>query len=100
MAFGHAAVLAGYRVRYFCAAEPVDTLHRGLADNSVGRVIEGIRGPTPSSFTYADTATMPSLRSRCNGTLCRGWTSGPTRLWAGRHSYRASKDARSESGGW
>jgi len=37
---GHAAVEAGYRVRYFTAAELVETLYRGLADNSVGRVIE------------------------------------------------------------
>ena len=30
----------GKRVRYFTAAELVETLYRGLADNSVGRVIE------------------------------------------------------------
>jgi DNA replication protein DnaC len=42
VALGHAAVDAGYRVRYFVAAELVDTLYRGLADNSVGRVIETI----------------------------------------------------------
>ena len=42
VALGHAAVEAGYRVRYFSAAELVDTLYRGLADNSVGRVIESI----------------------------------------------------------
>lgn len=40
VALGHAAVEAGHRVRYFTAAELVDTLYRGLADNSVGRVIE------------------------------------------------------------
>jgi DNA replication protein DnaC len=39
---GHAAVDAGHKVRYFSAAELVDTLYRGLADNSVGRVIESI----------------------------------------------------------
>ena len=42
VALGHAAVDAGHRVRYFGAAELVDTLYRGLADNSVGRVIETI----------------------------------------------------------
>jgi DNA replication protein DnaC len=42
VALGHAAVEAGYRVRYFSAAELVDTLYRGMADNSVGRVIESI----------------------------------------------------------
>jgi DNA replication protein DnaC len=42
VALGHAAVDAGYRVRYFTASELVETLYRGLADNSVGRVIETI----------------------------------------------------------
>lgn len=37
---GHAAVVAGRRVRYFVAAALVETLYRGLADNSVGRVID------------------------------------------------------------
>jgi DNA replication protein DnaC len=40
VALGIAAVQAGHRVRYFTAADLVDTLYRGLADNSVGRVIE------------------------------------------------------------
>ena len=42
VALGHAAVDAGHRVRYFTAAELVETLYRGLADNSVGRVIDNI----------------------------------------------------------
>lgn len=42
IALGHAAVEAGHRVRYFTAAELVETLYRGLADNSVGRVIDGL----------------------------------------------------------
>jgi DNA replication protein DnaC len=40
VALGHAAVEAGRRVRYFTAADLVETLYRGLADNSVGRVID------------------------------------------------------------
>ena len=36
---GHAAVDAGYRVRYLPAAELVEALYRGMADNSVGRQI-------------------------------------------------------------
>jgi DNA replication protein DnaC len=40
IALGVAAVQAGHRVRYFTAADLVDTLYRGLADNSLGRVIE------------------------------------------------------------
>jgi DNA replication protein DnaC len=42
VALGHHAINTGHRVRYFTAAELVETLYRGLADNSVGRVIEGI----------------------------------------------------------
>lgn len=42
VALGHHAITAGRRVRYFSAAELVETLYRGLADNSVGRVIEQI----------------------------------------------------------
>jgi DNA replication protein DnaC len=42
IALGVAAVQARHRVRYFTAAELVETLYRGLADNSVGRVIEAL----------------------------------------------------------
>ncbi len=37
---GIATVEAGHRVRYFTAVELVETLYRGLADNSVGRLID------------------------------------------------------------
>jgi DNA replication protein DnaC len=40
VALGVAAVNVGHRVRYFTAAELVETLYRGLADNSVGRAID------------------------------------------------------------
>jgi DNA replication protein DnaC len=40
LGLGHAAVQAGLRVRYLSAAALVETLYRGLADNSVGRVID------------------------------------------------------------
>jgi DNA replication protein DnaC len=39
---GHAAVHAGLRVRYFAASDLVETLYRGLADNSVGKVIDNL----------------------------------------------------------
>jgi DNA replication protein DnaC len=39
---GHAAIAAGLKVRYFTAADLIDTLYRGLADNTVGKVIEGL----------------------------------------------------------
>ena len=42
VALGHAAVDAGYKVRFFRADVLVEQLYRGLADNSVGRLIDGI----------------------------------------------------------
>ncbi len=38
----HAALEAGLRVRYFTAADLVETLYRRLAGNSVGRVIDTV----------------------------------------------------------
>jgi len=40
LGLGQKAVITGRRVRYFVAAALVETLYRGLADNSVGRVID------------------------------------------------------------
>ena len=42
IALGHAAVQAGYKVRYLTAADLVETLYRGLADNTVGTTIEAL----------------------------------------------------------
>ncbi len=42
VALGHHAVESGLRVRYFTATDLVETLYRGMADNSVGRVIETV----------------------------------------------------------
>ena len=42
LAAGHAAVAAGMRVRYFAAADLVETLYRGMADNSVARIIDSL----------------------------------------------------------
>ncbi len=39
---GEAAIRSGKRVRYFGAAALVESLYRGLADNSVGRLIDGL----------------------------------------------------------
>jgi DNA replication protein DnaC len=40
VALGVAAVQAGHKVRYFTAAELVETLYRALADNSASRVLK------------------------------------------------------------
>lgn len=42
IALGQAAIDTGQRVRYFTAAELVENLYRGMADNSVGRLIETV----------------------------------------------------------
>jgi DNA replication protein DnaC len=40
VALSAAAVQAGHKVRYFTAADLTETLYRGLADNSVGKIID------------------------------------------------------------
>ncbi len=40
VALGHEAVARGYKVRYFSAPALIEALYRGLADNSVGKVID------------------------------------------------------------
>jgi DNA replication protein DnaC len=42
VALGAAAVRAGRKVRYHTAADLAETLYRGLADNSVGKVIDSL----------------------------------------------------------
>ena len=42
VAVGVAAVHAGHKVQYFTAADLTEALYRGMADNSVGRVIENL----------------------------------------------------------
>ena len=42
IALGTIAAEQGRRVRYYSAADLVDTLYRGLADNSVSKVIDGL----------------------------------------------------------
>jgi DNA replication protein DnaC len=42
LALGHDAVTAGMRVRYYAAADLVETLYRGLADNSVAKIIDNL----------------------------------------------------------
>lgn len=39
---GIAAIHAGHKVRYFTAADLIETLYRGLADNTVGKIIESL----------------------------------------------------------
>ena len=69
IALGHAAVSAGMRVRYFAAADLVETLYRGMADNSVGSSTRCC-GPTWSSSTSS--ASPPSTWSAASGCSALG----------------------------
>jgi DNA replication protein DnaC len=42
ISLGIAAVRAGHKVRYYTAADLADTLYRGLADNSAGKLIDNL----------------------------------------------------------
>ncbi|WP_404393625.1 ATP-binding protein [Humibacillus xanthopallidus] len=42
IALGHAAVTAGHMLKYLTAADLIETLYRGLADNTVGKTIEAL----------------------------------------------------------
>ena len=53
IALGVAAVHAGHKVRYFTAADLTETLYRGMADNSVGRVVVDEIGFAPLDDTGA-----------------------------------------------
>jgi hypothetical protein len=80
VALGKQAVEAGRRVRYFTAPELIETLLRGLADNSVGRVIEQILkadliqideiGFAPMDDTGV-TAVLPDRRRRLREACAR-----------------------------
>ena len=63
----------GHRVRYFTAAELVDTLYRGLADNSVGKVID-IRPQRPGHRRRARLRPWTTPAPNC----CSGSSRPPT----------------------
>ena len=79
VALGHAAVDAGHRVRYFTAAELVETLYRALADNSVGKVITSPQGrPDPDrrdrlrpDGPHRGRAVLPPRRRRLRTPVAR-----------------------------
>ena len=93
VAFGVAAVQAGHKVRYFTAADLVEALYRGLADNSVGRVIENL--------LKADLVIIDLCRHRdyAEGQAV-GLVTADGWLVAPRHSYRPSRKASVLSVGW
>src|SRR5688500_3278645 len=74
LAIGSAAVEAGHRVRYYTAAELIDSLYRGLADNSVGKIIDGLLRYTWSSSTNSDSHRWTTPAPNC----CSGSSPPPT----------------------
>ena len=51
IALGHAAADGDYTVRYFAAEELVESLYRGLADNSVDKGVEStLRAGSPKRY--------------------------------------------------
>ena len=66
---GHTAVQAGLRVRYFTASDLVETLYRGLADNSVGRVIDNLL--RVDLVILDELASRPNWKSALLSLHCR-----------------------------
>ncbi len=105
IALGHAAVDAGYKVRYFSAAELVESLYRGLADNSVGGSSSRCCGPTPSSSTSSasplSTTPVPSCCSASSPlpTSDVPWPSGAIGPSRRLGPFPAQRDDRSVAPG-
>ena len=85
VALGDAAVHAGHRVRYFTAADLVETLYRGLADNTVGKVIDTLlrNDLDPGRRARASPRWTTPAPSCCSGsspppTNAAPWASPPT----------------------
>ncbi|MGO8885848.1 MAG: ATP-binding protein [Streptosporangiaceae bacterium] len=75
VSLGISAVHAGHKVRYFTAADLVDTLYRGLAGNSVGKVIENL---LRNDLILVD---LCRHRDYAEGAIVRAWWAGC--LWLG-----------------
>jgi DNA replication protein DnaC len=68
VSLGVAAVRAGRKVRYFTAADLADAFYRGLADNSVGKVIEPApQRPHPPRRSRVPPSKTPAP-SGCSGS--------------------------------
>jgi len=74
VALGVAAVQAGHKVRYFTAADLAETLYRGLADNSVGRVIDSLLRNDLLLVDEVGFAPLDDTGRSC----CSGWYQRPT----------------------
>ena len=84
---GHAAIHAGHKVRYFTAADLIDTLYRGLADNTVGKIIDTLlradllmltKSDSPRSMTPAPNCSSGSWPPPTNADPWRSPPTGPS----------------------
>jgi hypothetical protein len=92
VSLGISAVHAGHKVRYFTAADLVDTLYRGLADNSAGKVIENRSATTSSWSTKSGSPRSITPQRSC----CSGWSQPPTN--GGRSASPATGHSTSGAG--
>jgi hypothetical protein len=94
VALGIAAVDAGHKVRYFTAAELIETLYRALADNSVGRVIENpLRNdlvPRRTRLRTASAGQSGFLRGSVRDRPCPGIVGQTKRYRLSRGGDRAA----------
>jgi hypothetical protein len=71
---GIAAIHAGHKVRYFTAADLVETLYRGMADNTVGKIIESLLRVDLVISTNSDSPPSTTPEPNC----CSGSWPAPT----------------------
>ena len=85
-----AAIHAGHKVRYFTAADLVETLYRGPADNTVGKIIESLIRADLIILDEVDFAPLDDTATQ----LLSGSSPAPTNaaLW------RSDRTGRSKNG--
>jgi hypothetical protein len=90
---GVAAIHAGHKVRYFTAADLVETLYRGLADNTVGKIIESLlRVDLIISTNWASPRSMTPQPNCCSGSSLAPTNADP---WPSAHTGHSKNGADS-----
>lgn len=95
---GVAALYAGHEVRYFTAADLVETLHRGLADNTVGKIIDSLLLVDPIIVDLCRPRIGPRWDSRGSTTPERSCSSGLSPAPTNGGRWRSPRTGRSSSG--
>ena len=84
---GCGAVERGMKVRYLVAADLIETLYRGLADNTVGKVISGL---LRHELILIDELGFAPLDDTGSQLLFRFVASGATSCQCRRRPFRSS----------